>query len=271
MGVTTWLAAYTALTVVVAGVWSLTARRPDHRLVLRVLTGLLLVVLILTFSRGGLLAVVVSVSALFVMRVGPLLTARRNISRRALSAAIGFGALGTVALLGMIVASQTSGHATGDLRRVDMWSSSIRMLRDRAPLGIGPGMFGRAYRVYRDPAVVDDRIGTAHNLYLNTVAETGLVGTVVGAWIGIAFVRAWWDQWKDASRGRRFRLEAAFAALLGGWRAEPVRCVYDDAGCLANPCWLLRIPKNDRLYRPRFPRAAVGRWSVRSPSWWLME
>ena len=36
--------------------------------------------------------------------------------------------------------------------------------------------FGRAYRLTRDPTYIDNRLGTAHNFYLNSLAENGILG-----------------------------------------------------------------------------------------------
>ena len=84
-------------------------------------------------------------------------------------------------------------------------------------LGVGPGEFGRAYRLYRDPTYVDNRLGTAHNFYLNTLAETGIVGALVGAGARRALLlRAWWRLWRSADTpARRLHLEGALAALVG--------------------------------------------------------
>src|SRR5262249_52464120 len=51
MNISTLLAGYVAPLVTVTAAWALTARRRDYRRVLWILTGALLVVMILTFSR----------------------------------------------------------------------------------------------------------------------------------------------------------------------------------------------------------------------------
>ncbi|KXK22193.1 MAG: hypothetical protein UZ15_CFX003001094 [Chloroflexi bacterium OLB15] len=60
LGVSTWLAAYVTPLALVSFAWSLTARRKDERWVLRILAALLLLTLVGTFSRGGFLALGVS-------------------------------------------------------------------------------------------------------------------------------------------------------------------------------------------------------------------
>lgn len=89
------------------------------------------------------------------------------------------------------------------------------MVSARPVTGVGPGLFGAAFRVERNPLIVQDKLATAHNVYLNTAAETGLLGVAVGLWLGVAFIRGWWQQRQAAQGGRQFRLDACFAALVG--------------------------------------------------------
>ena len=53
------------------------------------------------------------------------------------------------------------------------------------PSWASAGQFGHAYRLDRDPTYVDNRLGTAHNFYLNTLAETGIVGAAVALALGV--------------------------------------------------------------------------------------
>jgi tetratricopeptide (TPR) repeat protein len=120
-------------------------------------------------------------------------------------------------IIGMVVFTigQSSGRISGDELRLNLWHSAVGIVSDHPVLGIGPGLFGRGARQYRDPAFVDDRLGTAHSILLNTAAEEGVLGvTVLAILAGLTF-RAWWRLWRGASPERRLRLEAAFAALVG--------------------------------------------------------
>jgi tetratricopeptide (TPR) repeat protein len=57
---------------------------------------------------------------------------------------------------------------------------------------------------------------TAHNLYLNTAAEMGLVGLAAGGWLLLAVGRTWLARWRQASEtADRVRVAAAGAALAG--------------------------------------------------------
>jgi tetratricopeptide (TPR) repeat protein len=215
MGVSTWLAAYSAQVIPLTAVWGFTVRRSDYRFVLRLLAVLLTMVLTLTFSRGGILALAFSVGVLVVLRMLRTRSNEQFFTKRRLAALGIIFTMGVAALVVVSQLSRTEGRASGDVRRLDMWESALRMTVSEIPLGVGPGLFGRTYRDYRDPSIADDRMGAAHNLYLNTAAEVGFAGAAIIIWLGVAFGRAWWNQWQKASAGQKFRLEAMLAALLG--------------------------------------------------------
>lgn len=78
--------------------------------------------------------------------------------------------------------------------RSDLWRPALAMWRDNPWLGVGPGHFDYRFPEYR-PANVQARPDRAHNDYMNTLADWGVVGlTLVGvAWL-VAFdggVRTW--------------------------------------------------------------------------------
>ena len=102
---------------------------------------------------------------------------RADVRRFALPLAIGIVAVIAGGALVLIVVSADPGHASGDVLRCDLWRGALRITTDHPILGVGVGEFGRAYRIDRDPTYVDNRLGTAHNFYLNTLAETGIVGS----------------------------------------------------------------------------------------------
>jgi O-antigen ligase len=77
------------------------------------------------------------------------------------------------------------------IERVAHWVAALRMWEQAPWLGIGPGNYAIAY-----PAVRvlrwDDPLGHAHNIYLNTLGETGLVGLAMFLlfW-GVSLVWVW--------------------------------------------------------------------------------
>lgn len=213
MGVTTWLAAYTVPLGFLVGAWAFTSRWRAARIALGALAGALLLVALLTFSRGGLIAFAAGAVALAGLRLLPYWSRLRA---RWLIAGVGAAALVVAVGLGITVISRDPGRVAGDALRANLWRSAAAVIPDHPILGVGTGMFGRAARAYRDPAYVDDRLSTAHNLYLNTTAELGLVGLVVIIGLISAGALAFWKHRRAAATpARRLRLDVAAAALVG--------------------------------------------------------
>lgn len=82
------------------------------------------------------------------------------------------------------------------LMRFRVWPAAWRMWLDHAWIGVGPGHFDLRFRAYR---TAEDRVQAqplyAHNDLLNTLADWGLVGTVLAAtaWAVLYFgvIRGW--------------------------------------------------------------------------------
>jgi O-antigen ligase/tetratricopeptide (TPR) repeat protein len=218
LNVSTLLAGYVAPLTVIAIGWALTTRR-QYRPVLWLLTAGLFIVLILTFSRGGLLSFAAAVGALILLRAldGTSLRSRIGFDDPAFGRVLALGLLvvgvAAAALIAVVVGSGS--RTSGDLVRLDMWRASLDMAADHPVLGVGATQYGRALRDYRTPELARDRLASAHNVYLNTLAETGVIGVLVSLWLGINLLSAWWKQRQNAVKGRRLRLDAAFAALVG--------------------------------------------------------
>ncbi len=213
-GISTWLGAYVAPLVLVAGAWALTARQRDFRRVLWILAGALALVTLLTFSRGAILSTLCGIGVFVGLQL--LKQARQGFSRRAVLSITGLIGMGVAGLIGVWLISQNPARLTGDMRRLDMWRSAAEMVSDEPLLGVGTGMYGRALRSYRNPAVADDDFSAAHNLYLNIAAEIGIIGLGVGLLLALLLLRVWWQNWrKAASPMARLRHEAVCAALVG--------------------------------------------------------
>jgi O-antigen ligase/cytochrome c-type biogenesis protein CcmH/NrfG len=215
MNISTLLAGYVAPLVDLTSSWALTARRRDYRIALSILAGALLLVLLLTFSRGGLLSIFTAAGFFIAIRLTQTRTFTRILSTRVfIGLAAIIGAAGISAFVFLYVGRPD--RRSGDLGRLDMWRSAVQMTQANPLTGVGPGLFGRAFRDYRNPTLIIDKHAAAHNAYLNTMAETGAMGVLVSLWLGFAFIQTWYRNWRsEPSHGHKIRLEAAFAALLG--------------------------------------------------------
>ncbi len=216
MGVSTWMAAYSAPLAVFCAGWAMSTQKRDFRVVLWVMAVALTGVALLTFSRGGLVALAVSAIVLIVLRVLRDFNPREIFSRKNLiPLGVLAGGVGIV-LVVIIVIGQNPGRVSGDAKRLELWRSAGEIISDYPVLGVGTGMFGRAVRTYRDPALADSRLSTSHNLILNTTAEIGVLGLAIIAALALVLLRHWWINWRGISDpASRLRLEVVYAALAG--------------------------------------------------------
>lgn len=216
MNISTLVAGYTSPLTLFAAIWALTTPRRDYRIVLALLSLGLLVVTLLTASRGGLLSLITATGLIVGFRLWGDTQEGRHRWRRILISAAAVASL--LAIVGYTILSTTRARAVdvGDAGRLDMWKSAISMTADDPLTGVGPGLYGRAFRTYRDATIVQDKLASAHNAYLNTAAETGLTGVVISLWLAIAVALSTYQHWKQTvSPVQKRRIEAAFAALVG--------------------------------------------------------
>jgi O-antigen ligase len=116
------------------------------------------------------------------------------------------GAITLMLAFGVMNKSITGGHATGDVIRQDLWRSALAMVQDNPLTGVGPGLFGQAYRSYG--ASGKDNMTGAHSIYLNILAELGITGGVASALTGLVFLRS-------LPKRRNAKSDAILAALAG--------------------------------------------------------
>jgi O-antigen ligase len=193
------------------------------------------VAMILTGSRGAVVA--------FAMGIFALVVLRPRFGLRAIAAA--FLIAGTLVLMApqgyTDRLSTRFGRASEDRMsgRLDIWTVGMSMINDRPLLGIGYGGFQPAFYRYMMETRVDPRWASenvqggrvAHNIYLTTVAEMGvpggalLLGMLVTHWLASSRARR-------AGRGRRGELvqtmPIAVSVLLVGLAVFGMSIVLED-------------------------------------------
>jgi O-antigen ligase len=143
--------------------------------------GVILMGIVLSLSRGGLLAA--AGGALVMLGWRPVRRAALVVAVVILS----FGALSAAPLPGSdyvqlvtnrIESVRYTGAATGDFRR-ELWATTPTIIGDNLVLGIGPGNYPNVSQRY---GLIDpnqgDAVEHAHSVYLTVAAETGLLGIV---------------------------------------------------------------------------------------------
>jgi O-antigen ligase/tetratricopeptide (TPR) repeat protein len=207
---------YFAILIPLALAAALAARRWRARVALFALAAILLGGEILTFSRGALLGALAALGVMFAFGV---LRWQRRTGRMEtlLQPRLVLGGL-LIAVLGVslliVVWSAKSSRADSDMGRIDTWRSALEIVGDHPVTGVGPGLFGLALRSYRDPAIAQDRLVSAHDLPLNIAAEMGIPGLLIAGWLLVRFGRQWWQAWQAAGSKHRIWLEGGIAALL---------------------------------------------------------
>ncbi len=166
------LAAFIALTLPIGALAVRRMRDPGLRWGAAALGALSLVGLLLTFSRGAVIAVLVG--ALVLILVMPQLRAAR---RPAVWAAGGFAVVLAIAALA------TGGRAIGGFGRPEAWRLALDAAAEDRLSGVGLGRVGDVMNALGDG---DETFAHAHNLWLNWLAEAGPLAVVA-----MAFVAFW--------------------------------------------------------------------------------
>ena len=102
------------------------------------------------------------------------------------------------------VTERDDGEAPWVVGRLDLWSAALRLAAAHPMLGVGPDNFRHFYGAEFGLAAWDERVG-ANNLYLEVLADLGLLGLVAFLWVVVEPLR---------SAARRLKDPVAFGIAL---------------------------------------------------------
>jgi O-antigen ligase len=189
------------------------------------IAGGLVVVLVLatTFvsgSRGAWLglaagvlatcAVSVIVDRSWLIRIRSVLGGRRGAAALVIMIVAGGAVLGATALSGRL-------NISGQDARLSFWAASLRMFQTAPLTGVGPAVWPTLRASYTVPAQLDYYIPHAHDIYIQALAEFGLLAipAAVGVflWLGRLLSRTLRT---GAQPHRRVAYAAVFAVVLLG-------------------------------------------------------
>ncbi len=107
-------------------------------------------------------------------------------------------------------------HTGSGVIRVDLWQTSLHMLRDHPIFGIGLDQFLNQYQgPYADPAHQAERwTSHPHNLVLDWWLSLGIMGVLVAGWLAVRVARGGWALVRTADIRGRALAGAALAGLL---------------------------------------------------------
>lgn len=180
--------------------------------------------LIVTFSRGGWIGLVVAIFALLVLLVYQL-SAHLPRFWRTWSIPLLVGSLGLVLAVAFLFVEPVRDRALsifagrGDSSnnfRINVWAAVIEMIKDRPFLGIGPGntAFNKIYPLYQRPRY---NALSAYSFLLEVAVETGFIGLACFAWLLIVTLNTglqYLIRYREGSRESLW-LMGAIASLLG--------------------------------------------------------
>jgi tetratricopeptide (TPR) repeat protein len=279
LGFSTGLSAYMAALIPFGLAFALTARQQDHRRAFWLWLVGALIVEGMSFSRGGLLSLAVSLPtfALLMLRVEEIRARAKRILR---DPKVWAGAAAILVVVGALSAGwlrqNLSGHVAGDAVRLDLWRSALTVGRADPLAGVGPYGFGRALRSVRDPSITGDRHLTADNRPLTTLAEAGLPGLAALLWLVGAAAWMGWGRARAEQGGAYVRVAGACAGLMG-FAAHSLADTF-TATPILTPVWVMAAylaaplsPERVRLPRRNVVAIAGLALLVLSAAGWVVS
>jgi O-antigen ligase len=183
--------------------------------------------IVLTGSRGGLIGLLTSLISIAAFSAYGRRDKRDRGDERGISPVLILAAAGVFLIftIGLVVflggadpLLRSSGAGTpggaGDISsgRIEFWQTALKIFVDHPIIGVGLDAFGVAYSAY-DPSSGMFRVEQAHNDYLQTLADSGLLGFACVAAFIYLLLKKGASVIGDISSG--FRRGAAVGALAG--------------------------------------------------------
>ncbi len=186
--------------------------------------------IVLSASRGGVLALAAEIVFLAVVAIPNMISSRREGGNRKLAIllrSVGALVLGFSAILGSLFLvgseglvkniSQSQSEVQGELpaserfSRRDIWNATAELIKDHPVLGVGLGAYQFAYTKY-DRSSGTQRVEQSHNDYLQIVADAGVVGGAIAlVFIILLFARGF----RAAQTRNRQKRAVVLGALTG--------------------------------------------------------
>ena len=183
----------------------------DRRLLYVTAIALMGIALILSGSRGGLIALLAAVCFLII-----LTTRTKSTGQIALKISLAVLLLATIVIGSALIGGESSltriaEADTSSTTRTHIWGVTLSVIKNSLPFGAGFGAFGVAYTPY-DSLNGLARVEQAHNDYLEVLATAGVVGLLIGGFFLFQLFRT---GLKNSRTANTFRRGVCVGALAG--------------------------------------------------------
>ena len=130
-----------------------------------------------------------------------------------------------------------------NLERINRWNSAIRMFKERPVFGWGPGTYQFVYAPFqesRNKTIISTNsgdMGNAHSEYIGTLAEQGLIGSLVVVSLVIVFMYCGLMTYRRAKNKESKILVLGATLALLGYYVHSTLNNFLDTDKLAVPIW----------------------------------
>jgi O-antigen ligase len=186
----------------------------DKRLLYVTAIGLMGIALLLSGSRGGLVALLAEIFFLII-----LTTKTKGYGQIALKIGLAVALFATIVVGSVLIGGESSltrfaeTAVSSDIttNRTHIWNVSLDVIKNHPVFGAGLGAFPQAYTAF-DTLNGMERVEQAHNDYLQILADAGIVGLLIGAFFVFRLFR---DGVRNIKTHNTLRRGVAVGALAG--------------------------------------------------------
>lgn len=219
-------AAYMEMTIAVPlGLIFAGAVQRDRRLLVITAIGLMGIALLLSGSRGGLIALLAEIFFLVI-----LTTNTKSYGQLALKIGLSVALVIVIIAGSMLIGGESSLTRLAETSvskdfttdRTHIWNVTLEVIKNNLPFGSGLGAFSVAYTPYDSFSGIE-RVEQAHNDYLQVLADAGIVGLIIGAFFVFWLFRTGLQNIKNENTFRR----GATVGALSGCFAVLIHSLFD--------------------------------------------
>ena len=189
----------------------------EKRLIYLTAIGLMGIALVMSGSRGGLVAFVAEVIFLviFAGKKSSKKSSRQTVLQIALAVVLIGTIIGGAILIGgessLTRFAETVGTKDPTSNRTQIWRVTLDVIKSAPVCGVGFGAYGVAYTQF-DTLNGAERVEQSHNDYLQILADAGIIGALLGIGFIAALLREGFRQFASVDK---FRRGVAIGALAG--------------------------------------------------------